>query len=129
MSSTIKPIWYEEWDTNDTNQYYNPMLLSCRVPSNDKPVSVSITKNHCKVRQQPHFILEGLMNSTRRDFTVCVKPLDFREDISRHLIQWIEIMKILGANKIEFYVKELGEGSLKILKWLVGMFLLGIYGT
>jgi hypothetical protein len=37
-------------------------------------------------------------------FAVCVKGLDFlHEDLSVRLVEWIEMLGILGANKIFFY--------------------------
>lgn len=55
--------------------------------------------------------------SPKRLVTICVKPLDFDHDISEHLIQWIEINKILGASKIEIYVRRAHPKTLRILKW------------
>lgn len=85
----------------------------------DKAVSIAITSKPCEVRQYPTFRVQRTSKSIRRNFTVCVKPLDFREDISYHLIQWIEIIRILGADRIDFYVQKLRENTTKVLKWLV----------
>lgn len=119
MKSTIKPIWYEGWNLNETSQYYHPVLLSCRIPSMERVVRVSITTKPCKVRQNPTFNIKHPSSDNRRNFTVCIKPLDFRKDISLHLIQWIEILRILGVDRMEFYVKHLKKETLKVLKWLV----------
>lgn len=64
-----------------------------------------------------NFLITGDKENSLHTFTVCVKPLDFLEDISERLIQWIEINRILGAEKIEIYVKNVGENVWKILKW------------
>lgn len=117
MKSTLKPIWYDEWDPNDINQYYNPVLLSCRIPFNETVVGVSITTKPCEMRPNSTFKLNDTVKDVERNFSVCVKPLDFREEISHHLVQWIEILRILGAEKIDFYVKRLAKDTTKVLKW------------
>ncbi|KAF2901340.1 hypothetical protein ILUMI_04846 [Ignelater luminosus] len=58
------------------------------------------------------------LNSNKKfSMTVCVKPLDFTKDISNHLIEWIEMNKILGANKFEFFVYKVPENVLRILQF------------
>lgn len=122
MKASIKPIWYDEWDFNDTSEYYNPVLVSCTIPLFERTVAVSIASQPCEVKKNPTFSLQSVSKDVKRDFTVCVKPLDFREDITHHLIQWIEVLKLLGADRIEFYVKKLNIGTRKVLKWLVFTF-------
>lgn len=119
MKSTIKPIWFNEWNPNDTTEYYNPVLLSCRIPFPENAVSVSITTKPCLINRYPTFKVKYKNEDLKRNFTVCVKPLDFREDKSYHLIQWIEILRILGVDKIEFYVKKLRKNTLEVFKWYV----------
>lgn len=48
---------------------------------------------------------------------VCVKPLHFAEDISRKLIAWIEMNKLLGADSIEMYVGDVHSRTWKVLQW------------
>ncbi|KAJ8923308.1 hypothetical protein NQ315_001866, partial [Exocentrus adspersus] len=87
---TATPIWLDIWDQNDTNIYFNPVLLSCRVPY-------------------------GLPVTT---FYLVPKPCtNVQEDITERLIQWIEICRILGAEKIEIYVKNIKKKVWRILKW------------
>lgn len=122
MKSTLKPIWYNEWNRNNKRQYYDPVLLSCKIPFGEKAVDVSITTKPCEIKRYPRFTIKYNGKRKERNFTVCVKPLDFRDDISYHLIQWIEVLKILGADKINFYVKKLRKETLKVLKWFVYTF-------
>ncbi|XP_018561135.1 uncharacterized protein LOC108903440 [Anoplophora glabripennis] len=114
---TTTPIWLDAWDQNDTNVYFNPVLLSCRIPLGLAPENVSITTKPCDGKQGKHFSLTNDTGNSQYTFTVCVKPLDFLEDISERLIQWIEMIRILGAEKIEIYVKKVKRNVWKILKW------------
>ncbi|CAH0564511.1 unnamed protein product [Brassicogethes aeneus] len=115
--TTFTPVWSEKWDQNSTNVYYNPILLSCRIPIGLIPVFVKLTTQPCEINVNSRkYDLEPL-NLPKRMFTVCVKPLNFKEDISKRLIQWIEINRILGAEKIELYIGKLDDRVKKTLKW------------
>lgn len=55
----------------------------------------------------------------RKEFAVCVKGLDFPyKDISVRLVEWIELLLILGAEKIYFYNLQVHPGVEKTLKYL-----------
>lgn len=114
---TINPIWLDIWDQNDANIYFNPVLLSCRIPFGLTPKSVSVTTKPCDNEGGNSFLITDDKDKSHHTFTVCVKPLDFPEDISERLIQWIEINRILGAERIEIYVKSIEKNVWKILKW------------
>ena len=48
-------------------------------------------------------------------FAVCVKGLDFpEEDLSVRLVEWIELLTTLGANKIFFYQLEIHPNVSKV---------------
>lgn len=56
---------------------------------------------------------------TKKDFAVCVKGLDFPyKDISVRLVEWIELLLILGAEKIYFYNLQVHPRVEKTLKYL-----------
>ena len=67
------------------------------------PVSVSLAENKCdqatnnlRVTYDPP--KDG---EEKRKFAVCVKGLDFPDrDISGRLMEWIEMLNILGADKV-----------------------------
>lgn len=47
--------------------------------------------------------------------TVCIKPLNFNKDNSYDLIQWLEINKILGADGMDIYYKNVHPNAARIL--------------
>lgn len=49
-----------------------------------------------------------------------MKPLRFREDITWRLMQWIEMVKILGADRVELYVDDVHENVERLLGWYSG---------
>ncbi|KYQ56171.1 hypothetical protein ALC60_04910 [Trachymyrmex zeteki] len=49
-------------------------------------------------------------------FTLCIKGLDFDEDISHKLIAFVELHRILGAQFFYFYVFNVHENVLKVLR-------------
>ena len=54
----------------------------------------------------------------KKEFAVCVKGLDFpNDDLSVRLIEWIELLHILGADKIFFYNLEVHPNVTKVLNY------------
>ncbi|XP_060523284.1 uncharacterized protein LOC132700151 [Cylas formicarius] len=117
VKATITPVWYGEWDAshNDTS-YYNPTLISCRLPiSTSTPTSVSLSTSPC---DEATSRLEIPVASRRAvDFTVCVKPLNFDQDVSDRLVRWIEICRIFGAQRFHIYVGNVTDETRATLKW------------
>lgn len=54
----------------------------------------------------------------KKGFAVCVKGLDFlHEDLSVRLIEWIELLGLLGADKIFFYELAVHPNITKVLRY------------
>lgn len=67
------------------------------------PVAVSIVEHRCDKATN---VLRVVFNKkgTKRNFAICVKGMDFpQEDKSVRLIEWLELLRILGAEKIFIY--------------------------
>ena len=85
-----------------------PFLLTCPIPDSHKgmlPSSVSLVEQKCevattnlKVTYRP--LGEG---EAKENFAVCTKGIDFPNDNSPRLAEWIELLTALGADKIFFY--------------------------
>lgn len=55
---------------------------------------------------------------TKGKFAVCVKGLDFpHEDVSIRLVEWIELLNLLGAGKIFLYELDVHENISKVLHY------------
>ena len=85
------------------------------------PLSVSIVENICdKATNNLRVIYNKLPEDERdkKEFAVCVKGLDFpNDDLSVRLIEWIELLHILGADKIFFYNLEVHPNVTKVLNY------------
>ena len=118
-----KFIWKKEWGNNKTG-IFQPYLMACRLPKSHRdqvPLSVSIVENIC---DKPTNNLRVIYNklpedeTDKKEFAVCVKGLDFpNDDLSVRLIEWIELLHILGADKIFFYNLEVHPNVTKVLNY------------
>ena len=56
----------------------------------------------------------------KKDFAVCVKGLDFPiDDLSTRLVEWIELLSLLGADKVFLYQLEIHPNVSKVLDYYV----------
>lgn len=110
-------IWWNGWDTNSTH-VETPVLLSCPVTETLlEPFIVSVVIQPCDDPANA-FYLEPMpqINSFERNFTICVKDMNFNKDISTQLVEWIETNKILGAEKIDIYVDHISDEVANIIE-------------
>lgn len=118
VASEMKEIWHPDWDSDLHHEIYRPYLLSCIFPKKLEKLRrskirawVSLSKKPCSTTSTyvpiQHFDTFGTSdsakNSFKKDFVICVKPIDFYEDFSKKLVEWIEINLLLGINNIHIY--------------------------
>ncbi|XP_028144962.1 uncharacterized protein LOC114338558 isoform X1 [Diabrotica virgifera virgifera] len=113
-----KYIWYKKWG-NYKHGIYQPYLIACILPPKFKdqiPQSVSLVEKQCdNATNNLRIIYEK--PKVKKDFAVCVKGLDFlHEDLSVRLVEWIELLNLLGADKVFFYELHVHPNISKVLK-------------
>lgn len=85
-----------------------PYLITCPIEFNGKlPTSVSLTSQPCEVAENNLMIIDNQpINGIKKRFGVCTKQifLDNR-NFTPKLVEWIELLRILGAAKIHIIVK------------------------
>ena len=105
-----KYIWFKKWG-NYKHGIFQPYMLACQLPQShwkQVPISVSVVENECdlatnNLRVTYNRLKEG---EKKKKFAVCVKGLDFpSEDISVRLVEWIEMLDILGADKVSMVAR------------------------
>lgn len=110
-------IWYKEWGWNTKGS--QPHLVSCKSPNvTEEPQSVSLVENQCEQATNNFKVIYNQPKPpTKKLFAVCTKPLDFQDDQSTQVIEWIEILSILGAEKIFIYVTNLHPNLMRNLQY------------
>ena len=112
-----KYIWYNKWG-NYKQGLYQPYLLACQIPRShwgDTPASVSVVENQCETATTNLKVINNKLEGEKRKFAVCVKGMDFPEDdLSARLIEWIELLNSMGADKIFLYNLEVHPNVTKV---------------
>ncbi|XP_011494778.1 PREDICTED: uncharacterized protein LOC105359787 [Ceratosolen solmsi marchali] len=113
-----KYIWYSKWG-NYKQGIYQPYVIACKVPQSHwrrgPPASVSLVEKRCDTASNNLRVTYN-KPATKKQFAVCVKGLDFlHEDLSVRLVEWIELIGLLGADKIFFYELQVHPNVTKVL--------------
>ena len=82
--------------------------------------SVSISEEKCgRPSNNVRVFYDIPTNSSgQKDFIVCVKSVDFMyADVSRRLVEWVELLQILGADQIWLYKTQVHENIAKVFDY------------
>ncbi|XP_061722889.1 uncharacterized protein LOC133529227 [Cydia pomonella] len=114
-------MWEPKWG-NYINGLLQPYLLTCVLPTDVRalrPAAVSLVEKPCDRATnclRVHF--DEPPDRAQKEFAVCVKGLDFRhEDLSVRLVEWIELVRLLGADKVFFYELQVHPNISKVLAY------------
>ncbi|XP_014227498.1 uncharacterized protein LOC106652859 [Trichogramma pretiosum] len=116
-----KYVWYKKWG-NYKQGIYQPYVIACKVPQSHwhrgAPASVSLVERRCDTASNNlRVIYNRPPNDKKHDFAVCVKGLDFlHDDLSVRMVEWIELLNLLGADKIFFYELQVHPNVSKVLQ-------------
>lgn len=115
-----KYIWYKKWG-NYKQGIFQPYLIACQVPKSHRhvvPASVSLVERACDKATNNLRVVYDRPAGPKKGFAVCVKGLDFLyEDLSVRLVEWIELLRRLGADKIFFYQLQVHPNISKVLAY------------
>ena len=116
-----KYVWYHKWG-NHKHGIFQPYFISCQIPVGYRhlvPESVSLVENPCDMAvTNLRAIYNKPETGVKKDFAVCVKGLDLlNEDLSVRLVEWIELVRHLGADKIFLYELEVHPNITKVLDY------------
>ena len=114
-----KYIWFRKWG-NFKQGIYQPYLITCQIPQQYHkvvPASVSIVQKPCDSATNNLRVVYNKPDK-KKEFAVCVKGLDFlHEDLSVRLVEWIELLGILGVDKVFFYELQVHPNISKVLQY------------
>ncbi|XP_068224430.1 uncharacterized protein [Palaemon carinicauda] len=104
------------------NGILQPYLFSCHVPGDygqSVPQAVSLVEKPCDMAKVNLRVFNNLPESgSKEDFAVCVKGLTIPfSDQSARLVEWLELLFILGANKVFLYEFEVHPNVSKVLSY------------
>lgn len=109
-------MWFPTWTTSPKG--FTPFLIACKNPLKDfVPSSVSITEEYCEKASNNLKVIYNKIEEKRKSFGVCVKRMIFDDDHSKELTEWIEIISILGAEKLFMYTIKMHPKMMKVLKF------------
>ena len=115
----IRLMWNKDFGVNRHGS--SPYMIGCKNPYlTQVPLSVSLVENECDEAINNLPIIYNLVEEgQKKQFGVVVKDLYYPDDESMNMkiIEWIEIILLLGANKIFFYILKIHENILNTLKY------------
>lgn len=88
-----------------THGVLQPHLVTCKLPpeySEKVPVAVSLVEQECSIAKNFLHVINEIPES-KGTFAVCVRGRHLLKDTSPRLIEWMELLYVLGADKIFFY--------------------------
>lgn len=116
-SERYRYIWLELWGTEGKNQ---PYFVDCVLPptaNKQTPFAVSLVEKPCENATNTLRIVNNKPTVKKR-FAVCVKGLDYlHDDISIRLVEWLEINRALGVDKVYFYYFTIHPNITKTLEY------------
>ncbi|XP_017472847.1 PREDICTED: uncharacterized protein LOC108363849 [Rhagoletis zephyria] len=114
--------WYANWGQGP--EYYNPIFVECAMPQEVRdlvPHTVSLVSSECARATNNLRVIydpppEG--NRTQRGFAVCSTALynPYRENSVR-LVEWLELLRILGADHVMLPTFGLHPNATKVLRY------------
>lgn len=110
-------IWISAWGTQGKNQ---PYFIDCIVPGNQIPFAVSLVERPCENATNTLRVINNKNVKNKKRFAVCVKGLDYpHDDVSVRLVEWLELNRALGADKVYFYFFTIHPNITKTLQYYV----------
>ncbi|XP_065340740.1 uncharacterized protein LOC135940028 [Cloeon dipterum] len=118
--SETEYLWYKDWGNDDSP--YQPYMFSCAVPASlgMVPESISLVANPCDNATNNLRVIDNRAPLGKKlNFAVCVKAMNFKHQpfVSIRLVEWIEMHKILGADKIYIYELQVHPNTTRVLDY------------
>ena len=102
------------WAGDGAKKLLNAYMLSCpalEAREDRVPVSVSLVQTLCQQGVKPSNRRE---DGEKRGIGVCSKSLSYIKDGSKKMVEWIELLLALGADKIMFSVLSVHPNIMKV---------------
>ena len=97
-------------------------VMTCRLPRTHKtkvPLSVSIVEKKCDHASTNLKVIYNIPTAQveKKRFCVCSKGFSILEDESVEVAEWFEILRALGADKIDLYTLEIHPNIARVIDY------------
>ncbi len=121
-ASSIELFYYSFKAPYNQSGVYLLVMISCDIPKeieNLVPKAIALsTVNSCDTKLNNYLRVIYEKPIEKKLFGVCVQALRFSTtEYSVRLIEWLELMRILGADKVFLYALSVNENMLKVLNY------------
>uniref|UniRef100_A0A1I7W767 Glycosyltransferase family 92 protein n=1 Tax=Heterorhabditis bacteriophora TaxID=37862 RepID=A0A1I7W767_HETBA len=109
-----------ERQTLERDHFYIPNLITCPLPNrfkNANELIISVSRRPCQSQKEAIKVQVGIHKTKKESVAVCVKGMDFQEDISKRLIEWLEAQYLLGVDTISIYTYTVSRKTEDVLKY------------
>ena len=114
-----KYLWDPGWG-NYKDGILQPYLITFKIPASHTakiPKMVSLVENPCQHASNSLRVIHNKPKEESKKFAVCVKGLTFPDvDLSLRIVEWIEVITALGADKIYVYDLNLHSNITKVIR-------------
>lgn len=127
VEADASEVWMPLWNRRPDPKTYHTYLFTCPVPlklrdSHLYPNFVSLSSRACdnvttKLPIQKEGFSEFVHRKIKKKYAVCVKGMDFEDDLSLKIIEWLELLYILGADKVFIYKYMVHRNVEKVLDY------------
>jgi len=84
------------------------MLLCPLSSTNATPFAVSVVTSHCRRPRNLLRVVDLRQRSVAVNFSVCVPPMFGEFDAVQDLVEFVEVNRVLGAQRFQLYVSSVG---------------------
>ena len=113
-------LWNPQWRMIPKNML-NAYLFSCKIPNIYKkyvPFSVSLVEHECDIASNNLNVIYKKTIYDKNNFAVCVKGLSITDSsYSVKMVEWLELLFILGVEKVYIYEYELTSTIRNVLDY------------
>ncbi|KAK6015069.1 hypothetical protein OSTOST_19514 [Ostertagia ostertagi] len=129
IQGTLCEIWQRGWDQGGSlrsidrsetqeDHFYIPNLITCPIPrrfDSSAKLFVSISSQPCSAQRAALRVRVTKSTGEKEAVAVCVKGMDFQEDVSIRLVEWLEAQYLLGVSTVTTYVYTVPKRVKKVL--------------
>ena len=119
VETNVISVWRHIW-RNETDQVLRTVLITCSIIGSKIPRLVSLSFSNAyangSVSNTLHIINESKKEKSK--FAICFKWMDFYDqDLSVRLIEWLEMIKILGASHVSLNILSTHPSMRRAIKY------------